>query len=59
MAHLEGETSNKLFEVLADWNDILKDTSLGASKPAAPANDPRAEKQPASEVKPSRKRRRA
>jgi len=23
MAHLEGETSNTLFEVLADWNDQL------------------------------------
>jgi|TARA_Y100000815_G_scaffold222181_1_gene208713 hypothetical protein len=28
LARLEGETSNRLFEILADWNEILKSTSL-------------------------------
>ncbi|WP_156323814.1 hypothetical protein [Citromicrobium sp. WPS32] len=28
MVRLEGETSNRLFEILADWNEILKSTSL-------------------------------
>lgn len=28
MVHPEVETSNRLFEVLADWNDILRSTSL-------------------------------
>jgi len=28
MVRLEGETSNALFEILAEWNDHLKDTDL-------------------------------
>jgi len=28
MVELEGETSNALFEALAEWNEHLKDTDL-------------------------------
>jgi hypothetical protein len=28
MAHPEGASSNSLFEILADWESILRDTSL-------------------------------
>jgi len=29
MARLSGESSNRLFETLAEWAEILKTTSLG------------------------------
>jgi hypothetical protein len=34
MAHLEGETSNSLFKILADWDKVLKHTSLAWQMPA-------------------------
>ena len=33
MAHLGGESSNTLFDILAQWNQVLKSIDL-------PANDP-------------------
>jgi hypothetical protein len=57
MARPEGETSNALLDTLADWNEILKNTSLGACTGGPPpsANDGTAQKVPA----PSRRRRQA
>lgn len=40
MAHPEGDESNDLFSQLADWNLILRDTSLGQVSPATPASLP-------------------
>jgi hypothetical protein len=34
LAHPEGAESNKLFEILADWNAVLQDTSLADDPPA-------------------------
>lgn len=34
MVRLSGETSNQIFAELADWEQVLKDTSL--AKPQAP-----------------------
>jgi hypothetical protein len=55
MAHLDGDTSNKLFETLADWNAALQGTSLAPRiindaeevdrlLPPRPANAPRKKK---------------
>lgn len=40
MAHPEGDGSNDLFAQLADWNLILRDTSLGQVSPAQPLSSP-------------------
>jgi hypothetical protein len=34
MAHLEGETSNALFEELADWNQHLQHNNLPFEEPS-------------------------
>ncbi len=44
MTHLEGETSNALFDTLAQWNDHLKDTDLDSFhglKPRSPSDEQR------------------
>jgi len=37
MVRLDGESSNQLFSVLAEWNAILADTSLTDDAPPPPA----------------------
>jgi hypothetical protein len=62
MVGLTGETSNRLFEILADWNDILKGTSLGSGKPPEPpppANDEADQGRVAATKRPSKQRGRA
>jgi hypothetical protein len=34
MAHLEGETSNALFEELANWNHQLQDNNVQFEEPS-------------------------
>jgi hypothetical protein len=36
MVRLNGESFNRIFEELAGWEQILKDTSLAQSAPPAP-----------------------
>ncbi len=43
MARSEGENSNRLFEILADWNEIPKSTSLNEK---SNDNPPKADKRP-------------
>lgn len=40
MAHPVGDESNDLFSQLADWNLILRDTSIGQVSPAQPISHP-------------------
>jgi hypothetical protein len=35
MAHLSAETSNSIFKILGDWNDVLRFTSLNQNTPPA------------------------
>jgi hypothetical protein len=36
MARSDLESSNALFQILSNWNDILRSTSLNENAPAAP-----------------------
>lgn len=36
LAHFTGETSNQLFEILREWNDVLRTTSLNPSQAGRP-----------------------
>lgn len=36
MVRLSGEESNRIFDELAQWEQILKDTSLAGPRPPAP-----------------------
>lgn len=40
MVRLSGESSNRLFEILADWNDILRSTSLNDNRMVEPVKEP-------------------
>jgi len=40
MVRLSGESSNRLFEILADWNDILRSTSLNDNRTTEPVKEP-------------------
>lgn len=36
MVRLDGEVSNQIFAELEQWEQVLKDTSLGTPKPPTP-----------------------
>lgn len=36
MVRLSGEEANRIFEELAEWEHILKDTSLAQPRPPSP-----------------------
>jgi hypothetical protein len=33
LAHLSADSSNQLFQILANWNEVLKRTSLNQNEP--------------------------